>query len=105
MLEQQTIEVMGGRRALGKTIHNQLELADLITGGLPRKAAQAVRARLDLNEQQLAQGLGVSRKTLQRQARAAVERLNPAQGDRLYRLARIVALAEQVFEHPDRAHR
>ena len=105
MLEQQTLAVMGGRRALGTTIHSQLELADLITCGLPRKAAQAVRARLDLTEQQFAQSLGVSPKTLQRQAKAAVERLNPAQGDRLYRLARIVAFAEQVFEHPDRAHR
>ena len=105
MLEQQTIEVMGGRRALGTAIHNQLELADLITGGLPRKAAQAVRLRLALTAQQFAQSLGVSPKTLQRQAKAAIERLNPAQGDRLYRLARIVALAEQVFEDPGRAHR
>ena len=105
MLEQQTLEVMGGRRALGTTIHSQLDLADLISDGLPRKAAQAVRTRLALTERQFAHSLGVSPKTLQRQTRDAVERLNPTQGDRLYRLARIVALAEQVFEDPDRAHR
>lgn len=105
MLEQHTLDVMGGPRVLGKRIHNQLDLADLIMRGLPRKAALAVRARLNLTEQEFAQSLGVSAKTLQRQAKAAAERLNPTQGDRLYRLARIVAFAEEVLEDPERAHR
>lgn len=105
MLEQHTLDVMGGARVLGKRVHNQLDLADLIMRGLPRKAAQAVRARLNLTEQEFAHSLGVSPKTLQRQAKAAVERLNPTQGDRLYRLARIVAFAEEVLEDPERAHR
>ncbi len=105
MLEQHTLDVMGGARILGKRIRNQLDLADLIMRGLPRKSAQAVRARLNLTEQEFAHSLGVSPKTLQRQARAAVERLNPTQGDRLYRLARIIAFAEEVLEDPGRAHR
>ncbi len=105
MLEQHTLDVMGGTRVLGKRVHNQLDLADLIMRGLPRKAAQAVRARLNLTEQEFAHSLGVSAKTLQRQAKAAVERLNPTQGDRLYRLARIIAFAEEVLENSERAHR
>ncbi len=105
MLEQHTLDVLGGSRVLGRGIHSQLDLADLIMQGLPRKAAQAVRARLNLTEQQFAQSLGITPKTLQRQAKGLVERLNPTQGDRLYRLARIVALAEEVFEDPARAHR
>lgn len=105
MLEQHTLEIMGGARALGRQIHNQLDLADLITDGLPRKSAQAVQAHLHLTEQEFAHSLGVSPKTLQRQAKASVKRLNPAQGDRLYRLARIVAFAEEVLEDPGRAHR
>ena len=64
-----------------------------------------MRARLNLTEKEFAHSLGVSAKTLQRQAKATIERLNPSQGDRLYRLARIVAFAEEVLEHPERAHR
>lgn len=105
MLEQNTLEVMGGASALGRPIHNQLDLADLIAQGVPRLAAQAVRQRLNLSERELAQSIGVSAKTLQRQAKAQAERLNPAQGDRLYRLARLVAIAEEVFEDQTRAHR
>ena len=105
MLEQHTLDVMGGPLVLGKGVQNQLDLADLIMHGLPRKAAQAVRARLNLTEQEFAHSLGVSPKTLQRQAKAAIKRLNPTQGNRLYRLARIVAFAEEVLQDPERAHR
>ncbi|MEN8260787.1 MAG: antitoxin Xre/MbcA/ParS toxin-binding domain-containing protein [Pseudomonadota bacterium] len=105
MLEQDTLDVLGGVRTLGRHVHSQLDLAELIMLGLPRKAALAVRARLKLSEKELAFSLGVSPRTLQRQAKAEIERLNPAQGDRLYRLARIVAFAEEVFEDRERAHR
>lgn len=71
---------------------------------MPRGAAQHLRKRLKLTEGELAQGLGVSTKTLQRLAKQPGGRLTPAQGDRLYRLARVVALAEEVFEDAERAH-
>ena len=58
MLEQHTLDVMGGPDVLGKPIHNQLDLADLIMYGLPRQAAQAVRSRLNLTEQEFAHSLG-----------------------------------------------
>lgn len=105
MLEQHTIEVMGGPKTLGGAIRNQIELAERIIQGLPRGAALAVRRRLGLTEEELAAGLGVSTKTLQRQARAADSRLKPAQSDRLYRLARVAAFAEEVLEDRERAHR
>ena len=105
MLEQHTIEVMGGPRNLGGAVRNQIDLAERITQGLPRSAALAVRRRLGLTEEELAAGLGVSAKTLQRQAKDAVARLKPAQSDRLYRLARVAAFAEDVFENRERAHR
>ena len=105
MLEQHTIDVMGGPRNLGGVVRNQIELAERITQGLPRSAALAVRRRLGLTEAELAAGLGVSAKTLQRQAKEAAARLKPAQSDRLYRLARVAALAEEVLEDRARAHR
>lgn len=105
MFEQHTIEVMGGTRNLGGAVRNQIDLAERIAEGLPRSAALAVRRRLGLTEEELAAGLGVSTKTLQRQAKDAASRLKPAQSDRLYRLARIAALAEEILEDRGRAHR
>lgn len=95
---------MGGYRALGRRVRTPIEMAELIKSGIPQSVAQHLRERLNLTERELAEGLGVSAKTLQRLARRRAGRLTPAQGDRLYRLARLVALAEEVFEDRDRAH-
>lgn len=80
-----------------------MEMAELIEMGIPRSAAEHLRERLHLTERELADGLGVSAKTLQRLSRRRSARLTPAQGDRLYRLARLVAFAEEVLEDRDRA--
>jgi putative toxin-antitoxin system antitoxin component (TIGR02293 family) len=80
-------------------------MAEAIEGGLPRAAAQRLRQHLGLTERELAESLGISAKTLQRQSRQRDARLTPAQGDRLYRLARLAAFAEEVFEDPERARR
>lgn len=96
-------ELMGGASVLGKVVHSPLDLADLIEAGLPRETADQVRERLQLSERELAACLGVSTKTLQRLAKHPKGLLSQPQGDRLYRLARIVALAEQVFEDTGRA--
>lgn len=103
MSEQLAFRMLGGARLLGKQVRTVLDLADLIEQGVPRKAAERLRARLRLTEQELARSLGVSAKTLQRQAQSDQARLSPSQSDRLYRLARIVAIAEEVFENNDRA--
>ncbi|MDN5848308.1 MAG: DUF2384 domain-containing protein [Nitrococcus sp.] len=105
MLEANIVTVLGGPRALGRAVHNQLDLADLIAGGIPNCAALSLRRRLHFTEQELANSLGVSAKTLRRAAARRPARLTPAQGDRLYRLARIVAMAEEVFEDMERAYR
>jgi putative toxin-antitoxin system antitoxin component (TIGR02293 family) len=103
MSEASVLSVMGGSRALGAKVRSALDLADLIERGVPRAAAERVRERLDLTEHEFAQVLGVSAKTLQRLGRDAHARLTPALGDRLYRMARLVAFAEEVFEDRARA--
>lgn len=105
MLEVNVVNVLGGTRALGRAVHNQLDLADLIASGIPICAVESLRRRLHFTEQEFAGSLGVSTKTLQRAAARQPARLTPAQGDRLYRLARIVAMAEAVFEDTERAYR
>lgn len=98
--EQQAVYRLGGSKALGRAVDNLIDIAELIEAGVPRRAAEALRAHLDLSDQEWARSLGVSTKTLQRQS--GQKRLTLAQGDRLYRLARIAALAEEVFEDAQR---
>lgn len=105
MGDMSVVKVLGGPRLLGRRILNPLDLADIVEAGLPRQVADRLQQRLDWSESELAKGLGVSGKTLQRIGKEADARLTSAQSDRLFRLARIVGFAEEVFEDSARAHR
>ncbi len=105
MGDMSVVKVLGGPRLLGRRILNPLDLADIVEAGLPRQVADRLQQRLDWSESELAKGLGVSGKTLQRIGKEADARLTSAQSDRLFRLARIVGFAEEVLEDSARAHR
>lgn len=80
-----------------------LEVHKDIQKGYKYSCAQAVAARLGLNDQELAEVLGVSLRTLQRIPEAA-SAMTPQMSDRLFRLAHIVAMAEHVLEDETAAH-
>ena len=75
-----------------------------IQKGFKYACAQAVAARLGLSDQELAEVLGVSLRTLQRIPDAS-SLMNPQMSDRLFRLAHILAMAEYVLEDDTSAHR
>ncbi len=104
-VEPSTIALLGGPRALGRPVRSLLDVADAVGEGLPRASAEGLRRRVGMTWQELAAILGVSARTLQRHRRAPDGLLASVPSDRLYRLARIVALAEAVLEDADRAHR
>jgi putative toxin-antitoxin system antitoxin component (TIGR02293 family) len=95
-------EALGGRTALKALPRTALEWQEAIQSGVPVRSAQALKASLEVPDSQFAQLLGVSEKTLSR-ARAAGGRLDPVASDRLFRLARVVALAIEVLEDEARA--
>jgi putative toxin-antitoxin system antitoxin component (TIGR02293 family) len=97
------VSMMGGHRSLGTRVRTTLDMAELIERGLPRSVAERLCERLGLTEAELARCLGVSAKTLQRLAGRRAARLTPVQSDRLYRLARLAAMAEGAFEDLGRA--
>jgi putative toxin-antitoxin system antitoxin component (TIGR02293 family) len=68
-----------------------------ILEGLEFEAVERIKARASLTDAEVAQLLGVGPATLRR-ARAAGGRLDAPTGDRLFRLAKIIALTEQVLE-------
>lgn len=106
--------ILGGERELGQKIRNPIDFDMLIRRGMPSRVMYHVKKEFNLPDEVLALIIGVSLRTVARRrkvshknvgaARArAVERLSPVESDRLYRFARIIALAEDVFENREDA--
>lgn len=98
----EVLDAMGGIRTLKVAPANTQEWVQRIVAGLPAQAAWAFKGALGLNNDQLGALLGLSRRS--------VNRLTPARavlpataGDRLYRSARLLALAVDVFEDQEAA--
>lgn len=96
-------EWLGGRKALGKTIVSSYDLADVIEKGLYPSALDRVKAFLGLTDREVSSALDISEKTVWRLRRQRSHRLPVSTSDRLYRIARLSALAEQVLEDRERA--
>ena len=97
------VEELGGEPALGRTLRTETDLREAIREGFPQKVVEEVMqsARITLSE--LAATLDLSARSLQRRRRAG--RLARFESDRLYRLARIVALAKHYLGDDETATR
>jgi putative toxin-antitoxin system antitoxin component (TIGR02293 family) len=76
----------------------------VIRKGIPYAKVRLVKAALNLTDNELAVYLGISLRTLQRK-RDSLERLSIPEGDRLFRMARIFALAVSVLESEEMARK
>lgn len=88
---------LGGKRTLKAVPRSSIVWHLLLRHGLPVSALDSFKERTAMTDAQLTTLLGISVETLQR-SRAAGSRLNAITSDRLYRAARIVALAAEVLE-------
>jgi len=73
-----------------------------ILAGLEFKAVDKIKQHAALSDPELAKLLGISEATLRR-ARAADSALDSPTSDRLYRLSKILAVAEEVLGEPANA--
>jgi putative toxin-antitoxin system antitoxin component (TIGR02293 family) len=73
-----------------------------ILEGLTFEAVERVKARASLTDAEVARLLGIGEATLRR-ARASGSALDAATSDRLYRLSKAIAIAEDVLEGPENA--
>lgn len=90
-------QVLGGRGTFGaRSPRTASEWHGLIQSGVPARAAFLLKEQLGLRQEELARLLGLSVRSLTRLAEART--LDPVVGDRLYRLARLYALATEVLE-------
>jgi putative toxin-antitoxin system antitoxin component (TIGR02293 family) len=99
MMEPRHIgEVLGGRRLLGP-VTSLLQLSDAVERGLPKISLRNVARRVysDAADQRAMMHRLVPEATYKRRR----ERLSPAESERTERMARVVAMAEEVWQ--DRA--
>lgn len=98
MVSASTIsDFLGGKKALGAKPTTAADWDALIREGMPVQSAEGLKKSIAVPDGLMAELLGISEKTLAR-ARAGKGRLDPVTSDRLFRVARIVALAIDVLE-------
>src|SRR6266571_1075585 len=102
MLEPRHVgEVLGGQRVLGKPVTSLLELNDAVERGLPKATLRNVLRRVftDSSEQRAMMHRIIPEATYKRRP----ERLSRAESERTERLARVVAIAEDVWQDREQA--
>jgi putative toxin-antitoxin system antitoxin component (TIGR02293 family) len=96
-METETIvEVLGGRRVLGKAIKKADDLAQLVRRGLPATSVTALADKLAVGNAALSRKLGIPQRTLTRRLSQGA-RLTAAESDRTVRLARVYANAVEMI--------
>ena len=96
---EQVLSVLGGAKVVGRGVRSPQNLAERVREGLPFAALAAVMEQYAISRDVLCDILHLSRRNFLR--RKEQKRLAPDESDRLYRLARVLAHANRVFEDPD----
>lgn len=91
-------EALGGRSVLKERLADYTAVTHRARAGLPYAALEAVAKRYEVPVPRVADILGLSPRTLAR--RKKERRLSPEESDRLVRLARVTAVADDVLEAP-----
>lgn len=108
---QAVVEELGGKQTLGRALSTEHDMREAIREGFPPAVVEELMRASGLTLKELASALDLSPRSLQRRRRT--RRLARYESDRLYRLARIVALANEFLgdhkrairwlKHPNRA--
>jgi len=96
------VKELGGERALGRPLGSDSDLREAIREGFPHAVLQEVMRASGLTLQELASALDLSTRSLQRRRHRRLARF---ESDRLYRLARLMALARETLGEGERAIR
>ena len=86
------VDELGGEAVLKRRLTRDADLQSAIRDGFPQNVIDELMEAADLTIKELAASLDLSPRSLQRRRREG--RLAPYESDRIYRLARIVALAK-----------
>jgi putative toxin-antitoxin system antitoxin component (TIGR02293 family) len=96
-------EVLGGNRVLGKPLKSLMELNNAVQRGLPKATLRSVVRRVfpGAAEQRAWMQRVIPEATFKRRR----ERLSLAESERTERLARVISIAEEVWQDREQARR
>lgn len=94
---------LGGKPTLGRPFRTDRDVEAAIRKGFPQSVVTEIMQSADLTLKELAASLDLSPRSLQRRRRQG--RLAKHESDRLYRLARVMALAKRFIGDAERARR
>ena len=97
------IAELGGKQTLGRILASEDDVREAIREGFPPAVLEELMRASGLTLKELARALDLSPRSLQRRRRNG--RLARYESDRLYRLARVVALADEFLGDHDKALR
>ncbi len=103
LLEREIKKALGGSRLIQKKINSPLDFAEVIQEGLPSRSVFFLQKQLGLGDDEYSSTLGVSIKWLGRYRKTPRNHLGINVSDRLYRIARLYKLAEEVLEEKQAA--
>lgn len=97
------VDELGGKQTLGRALSSEDDLREAIREGFPSAVVEELMRSSGLTLKELSTALDLSPRSLQR--RRSSGRLARYESDRLYRLARIVALAREFLGDHEKAIR
>ena len=100
---QAVVEQLGGKQTLGRALPTEHDMREAIRQGFPPAVVEELMRASGLTLKELATTLDLSPRSLQRRRRTG--RLARYESDRLYRLARIIALADEFLGDHEQAIR
>jgi putative toxin-antitoxin system antitoxin component (TIGR02293 family) len=98
------VEVLGGKRTFKQRIRKPEDLVKQVRAGLPASTVTMLAEVLSLQRTQVARRLNIPERTLSRRL-ATKSNLTHDESDRALRMARVVALANEVLGAEDKASR
>ncbi|MGA3264837.1 MAG: antitoxin Xre/MbcA/ParS toxin-binding domain-containing protein [Terracidiphilus sp.] len=98
------VEVLGGKKTFRQPIRKTDDLVKRVRAGLPASTVTMLADSLSLQRAQVAKRLNIPPRTLSRRL-ATKSRLTLDESDRTLRMARVVALANEVLGAEDKASR
>jgi putative toxin-antitoxin system antitoxin component (TIGR02293 family) len=98
------VEVLGGKRTFKKPILKADDLVAQVRAGLPASTVNLLAETLSMQRGQVAKQLNIPSRTLSRRL-ATKSRLTQDESDRTLRMAKVIALANEVLGAEDKASR
>jgi putative toxin-antitoxin system antitoxin component (TIGR02293 family) len=95
-------DVLGGQVILGGEYKRNGDLAALVREGIPVKSLLLLASRLDLQQAEISEKIGIPPRTLSRR-NAENSRLTPSESDRTVRLAQVFSNAAETLGSGEKA--